>query len=255
MILIVAALEEELRTATDCWGEVRRLPGTDLPLWCAQAASEQPVAFLRSGVGPKKSAARLNAALERVSPELVLVAGYAGALDPGLRVGDLVAVARATPFRLGGVSPDWDHVEAGRPFDLDAAALVTVAEAAGLAVAQGGALSSKHVLGNPVHKGLLFRRFQASVVDMETAFLVREAASRGIPAAALRVVSDTAQDDFLEAFERDSAVGLAARARKLVRGNPASAWRTWRENAAKAQGVLRRFWKAYRERCCGHAAN
>ncbi|MDR0843439.1 MAG: hypothetical protein LBP68_08485 [Acidobacteriota bacterium] len=247
MLMIVAALEEELRTAMDCCRDVQRcVLVPDIPLWRARTGAGDPVVFLRVGVGPKKSSARLREALEWEPPERVLIAGYAGALVPKLRVGDLVAVTRATPFWLNEESPDWNHIETDRTFDLIAAnSLTDAAAAANLPVFEGGIVSSKHILGNPTHKELLFRRFQAVVVDMETAFMVREATLRGIPTDALRVVSDTAEDDFLEAFEHDPTLKLTDRARKLFRRNPTRAWREWKTNAATARDTLRRFWQAY----------
>ena len=246
MILIVAAMEEELQTAMRCCRDVERVAELDLPVWHAKTSSGIPLTFLRAGIGPKKSARRLAETLDRIIPELVLVAGYAGALDPSLHVGDLVAVTRATPFRLNEEFKDWDHVETDTTFDLTAIDLLTTtAAAAGLSITAGSILSSKYILGNPEHKNLLFRRFQASVVDMETAFLAREAAFRGFPTGALRVISDTAQDSFLAAFERDPDVKLTDRARKLLHVGSIQSVREWKSNAATARNVLQRFWKTY----------
>jgi hypothetical protein len=116
---------------------------------------------------------------------------------------------------------------------------------AGVSICEGSLLSSPHVLGNPEHKNLLFRRFQASVVDMETAFLVREAAARKIPTGALRVISDTAQDSFLEPFERDPDLKLTDRARKLLQPGPVNSSREGKNRAAAARAALRRFWETY----------
>ena len=246
MILIVAAMDEELRTALDCCRDVERVAELDLPAWRARTGSGIPFTFLRAGVGPKKSARRLAGMLDRIVPELVLIAGYAGALDPDLHVGDLVAVTRATPFRLSEEFNDWDHVEADTASDLTAVdSLTAAADNAGLSVTAGSILSSKYILGNPKHKNLLFRRFQASVVDMETAFLAHVAALRGIPAGALRVVSDVAQDSFLAAFERDPDVKLTDRARKLFQVGSIQSVREWKNNAAAARDILQRFWKNY----------
>ena len=80
---------------------------------------------------------------------------------------------------------------------------------------------------------------------METAFLVREAAARKIPVSALRVISDTAQDSFLEPFERDPDLKLTDRARKLLNAGPVGSLREWKNRTAAARGALRRFWEIH----------
>ena len=244
MILIVAALEEELKTCMEFCHDVVDMPGANVPMRRGSTAKGTPVAFLRTGVGPEKSTARIRKAFDLITPDLMLIAGYAGGLDPGLKIGDLVAVTSARAFSL---NPDWNHVEADTPFEPAYVDALTNVGADGLSIFKGGILSSPHVLGNPEHKNLLFHRFQASVVDMETAFLVREAAARKIPTGALRVVSDTAQDSFLEPFERDPDLKLIDRARKLLQTGTVGSLREWKSRAAVARRALRRFFEIYLE--------
>jgi len=243
MMFIVAAMEEELKTCMEFCRDLRRMTGPDVPMWQGRTVAGTPVAFLRAGVGPEKSTARIRKAFDWVDPDLMLITGYAGALDPGLKIGDLVAVTRATAFRLNKKHPDWEHVEADEPFDLTYVNELLTAGNAGLSIFSGSILSSPHILGNPEHKDLLYRRFQASVVDMETVFLVREAVARKIPVGALRVISDTARDSFLEPFEQDPELKLADRARKLLRAGPVSSLREWRTRVAVARDALKRFWE------------
>jgi len=245
MMLIVAAMEEELKTCMELCRSARRMPGPDVPMWQARTAKGAPLAFLRAGVGPEKSTARIRKAFDWIDPELMLITGYAGALDPDLKIGDLVAVTSARTFGMNKKHPDWNHVEADVPFDLTRVDALMTAKTAGLSIFKGGILSSRHVLGNPEHKSLLFRRFQASVVDMETAFLVREAVVRRIPVSALRVISDTANDSFLEPFERDPDLKLTDRAQKLLRAGPVSSMRKWKNHTTIARAALRRFWEIY----------
>ena len=245
MILIVAALNEELKTCMDLCSGVWRMPGVNVPMWQAKTMGGAPVAFLRAGVGPEKSTARIRKAFDRIDPGLVLVTGYAGALDPGLKIGDLVAVTRASAFSLNKKHPDWNNVEAEPPFDLAHTDDLAGARTSGLSIVKGSILSSAHILGSPEHKNLLFRRFQASVVDMETAFIVREADARKIPAGALRVISDTAHDSFLEIFEANQNLKPADRALKLMRAGPINSWREWKTRTAVARDALMRFWETY----------
>ena len=244
MIFIVAALEEELKTCMELCRDIRRMPGPDIPMWQARTARGTPVAFLRTGVGPEKSTVRIRKAFDRIIPDLMLITGYAGALDPGLKIGDLIAVANARTFSL---NPDWSHVETDASFDLTHIDSLMTVRTAELSIFRGSILSSKHVLGNPEHKNLLFRKFQASIVDMETAFLVREAAALKIPTGALRVISDTAQDSFFEPFESDPDLKLTDRAQKFLRAGPVNSLREWKVRTAAARAALRRFWETYFE--------
>jgi len=245
MMFIVAALEEELKTCMELCRDIRRMPGPDVQIWQARTVKGTPLAFLRTGVGPEKSTDRIRKAFDWIDPDLLLITGYAGALNPDLKIGDLVAVANARTFSLNKKHPDWNHVEADAPFNLTYADEMMAVGTAGLSISKGDILSSRHVLGNPEHKNLLFRKFQASVVDMETAFLVHEAAARKIPVSALRVISDTAQDSFLAPFERDPDLKLTGRARKLLRAGPVNSWREWKNRAAAARAALRRFWEIH----------
>jgi adenosylhomocysteine nucleosidase len=98
----------------------------------------------------------------QVPPEsTVIVAGVGGALDPGLKVGDLVL---DTP--VPGLS---NHL----PWHV------------------GSIHSSADVVSTPADKELLFRQTQALAVDMEQAAVQRSAA-QGVRLIGLRAISDPA---------------------------------------------------------------
>ncbi len=81
----------------------------------------------------------------------ILVIGYAGALDPGLKLGDLVAAARALAFSLDEDNHDWDHIRLDGTFNLmDSETLAQAAKSAGLHACIGDILTSPYVLGDPV---------------------------------------------------------------------------------------------------------
>jgi len=243
MLLIVAALEEELESAMALCGAAGKLRGTSL----RQAERKgKTICFLRSGVGPKRSAARLEDALKVIAPERILVIGYAGAVDPGLKLGDLVAVARAHAFSLDRDNPDWGHGVLDGTYDLeDAAALADCAQSAGLNACIGDALTSPYVLGDPEHKRLLRKTFHASIVDMETAALAKVAVAAKIPTCCIRSVSDEADDTFLAPFSHDPAVDMPARAKKLFDAGLTETYRAWKDHAAVARKSLQRFLACY----------
>ena len=245
MLLIAAALEDELNAAMESCRDLEEVCRLGVRLVHGMREKDS-FCFLRTGVGPVKAAASLEKALDQVQPERILMIGYAGALDPILKLGDLVAVTKAMLFSLDEKDPDWNHVRLEDSFTLmHADALVQSAKFQGLSAVPGSVLTSSYVLGNPAHKDILFRKYQASIVDMETAALARVAAARRIPMSCIRVISDEAQDDFLAPFSHDPSAGVTARARKLLHTGMAKTYREWKEHAAVAKVSLSRFLAEY----------
>jgi len=247
MLLVVAALEEELNTGLALCANKRKVADHRAGLWKAER-NDQTIAFLKAGVGPRRAGASLEEALGATLYSRILVVGYAGALDPGLKLGDLVVARRALAFSLSEADHDWDHIQLDGSFDLrDCDALADGAKSAGLRAGIGDVLTSPYVLGDPAHKRLLYDRFHAAAVDMETAALARVASAKCVPLACIRAVSDEAADSFLAPFSYDPATRLPARARKLAGMGMTKLYRKWRTNAAAARESLGKFLDVYLE--------
>jgi adenosylhomocysteine nucleosidase len=244
MLLIAAAMQEELSPAMDLCHARRKLPDCSVSLWQASFGTKE-ITFLKTGVGPGRSAARLECALNFLRPARVLVTGYAGALDPRMKVGTLVPVSKALACSLSEDSPSWEHAKIDGVFELDGSEhLSDTAKSAGLSFMAGDVLTSSYVLGNPEHKRFLYETFHASIVDMETASLARVAKSRNVSLSCIRAISDEAEDTFLASFSYDPAVGIPARAARLI-GTGVHAYRKWKDNALRASEALRLFFAQY----------
>jgi nucleoside phosphorylase len=246
MLLIAAAMKEELEIGMNLCRELRKIPNDrGVRLWQAMR-EDKSIGFLKAGVGPKQSAASLEAALKVIQPSHILIVGYAGAIDPALKLGNLVAVSKALAFRLDKNNPDWSQVQLEGEFVLThGESLAQKAKSAGLDACIGDSLTSPYVLGNPVHKNLLYEKFHASIVDMETAALARAAVPFAIPVSCIRAISDEAQDTFLEPFSYDPLKGVPARAKKLLNTGMVQTYREWKEHAAVAKQSLNRFLSCY----------
>jgi nucleoside phosphorylase len=243
MLMIAAALEEELETAKSLCRDVAKVEHAKTKLWRG-ARNLTTLSFVRTGVGPKRSALRLQEALSAINPSQILVIGYAGALDPNLKLGDVVEVEKA--LALSENPPGWEQVEVEGEFDLErCSGFQQAATAAGLSGRVGIGLTSHHVLGHPGHKILLHQRFHAAIIDMETAALARVARAEGIPICCIRVISDEVEDDFLAPLSYDPAAGISTRARHFAKTGMLEMYRRWKTNSSIAQERLSRFLSHY----------
>ena len=126
--------------------------------------------LLANGPGPELAAKALEIGAKREEVNAVISTGLCGALDPALRVGDIV---------VAGVAP-----VVSRPYTSgDMHSLTTVAVTA----------RDKRVLRNQTG---------AVAVDMETAAVRKQAATWKIPSFCVRAVSDTAGDNLPLDFNR-----------------------------------------------------
>jgi adenosylhomocysteine nucleosidase len=128
-------------------------------------------------------------------PGIILSCGIAGALAPTLRPGDVVI--------------DGDAVVAER-----------LAEAVPHAC-RGGIVGNDAIVATAAEKRLLRERTGALAVDMESHVAVSVASRKGLPFAALRVISDRAEDDLppaaLVGMRPDGGMALGAVLTSLAR--------------------------------------
>jgi adenosylhomocysteine nucleosidase len=186
-LLILAALCEELALARDLCQSKARMEPRSLNLWHG-LCRDRSYYFLKTGIGPRRSARKLEHALTFLKPSSILVTGYAGALDPSLKAGDLVVAPRAS--MIGKAGDPHDSWELG-----PAEELAHVATRAGLPAFVGEILTSPRPVVRAITKSRLFRDSRASAVDMETAALARTAAQACIPVGCVRAITDEAGEN------------------------------------------------------------
>jgi adenosylhomocysteine nucleosidase len=239
MLLIAAALEEELRIARDLCPGCARVDSRGLRLWHSRNAGG-PVAFLKTGIGPRSASTKLLAAFEVLKPSRILVFGYAGALDPSLRIGDLVAVRRAVLVGEGAPrGTPLESMTAGVPVAL-------CLDRLGEELRRGDVVTTPFIIGEPAQKALLFERFQAAAVDMETAAFALAAHSSAIPLSCVRAITDDAKDEFLAPVSYASHSSPGGRAfRVIAAGNWIRRYKDWAERAAIARRSLSHFLLEY----------
>ncbi len=142
----------------------------------AAVSDRGPVLTMHTGVGNSPGGRRrLGDVLDEDEPRLVISAGYAGALRPDLRVGDLV---------LGENFSDPGLLAAARTLLADEPCHV------------GQFLTQNAVAETAAAKAALHTATGALAVDMETEWIAKACARSGVPLLALRVISDAAGQSF-----------------------------------------------------------
>lgn len=179
---VLFALARESRFFRKEFPPTQRFPGAPCrarfcgPAWLS-------VLILETGVGHERARIALDWLLSNPTfggvpyePKLVLFAGFAGALSPDLKVGDLV-LADAVADAAGNVWPTtWPGELPGGPWRPP--------------MRRGLILSSPHLVGGFGEKRRLGEQHEALAVDMESASLAQTCSRGGVPFGCLRAISD-----------------------------------------------------------------
>ena len=146
-------------------------------------AAHPELALLETGEGVANAERNLEAWLERRSAYAVFSIGFAGALSPELRVGDLVV---AESVYGSNAQPDHKLVTAAARVQLDAP------------VRLGAALTSDIVLWRAAQKRELASSLAASeigFVDMESTAIAGVCTRLGVPFLIIRSITDLLEED------------------------------------------------------------
>jgi adenosylhomocysteine nucleosidase len=169
-VAIVAALEREVRPLVASW----RVSEKEFSGRRFRFFEHDDAVLVCGGIGAEAARRAAEAVIALYSPGVLYSAGFAGALDPALKVGDVVQPRR----------------------------VVNAGDGSSLTLDRGeGVLVSFGSVASPAQKASLRDSFQAQAVDMEAAAVARAADARGAGFAVVKVVSDEFDFDF-PAMER-----------------------------------------------------
>ena len=158
-IAIVAALERELHPLIRHWPVVAKQHDGRIFRFFEQGQ----IVAVCGGIGAEPARRAAEAVIALYPPEVIYSAGFAGALDPTQKVGDILVPARV--------------IDAG-----DSSSVQT-GTGRGILVTFGA-------VATPEQKVKLGKSFNAQAVDMEAAAVARAAAARGVRFAAVKAISD-----------------------------------------------------------------
>jgi len=226
-IAIVAAMHEELKALLALMPDEQRVRIAGRDFWVGHLHG-QPVVAVLSRIGKVAAAVTAAVLLERFGVRAIVFSGVAGGLAPGVNVGDVV-VATALLQHDMDASPLFPKYEVPlmgiSRFTTDAAisdALATVAEETlrdPVALVGQAAVDEFGLRSPKVHRGLLVSgdRFvstaaesqalrrslpDALAVEMEGASVAQVCHDYGVPFAAMRTISDRADDEAHGDFAR-----------------------------------------------------
>jgi adenosylhomocysteine nucleosidase len=169
-LAIVAALEREVRPLVKSW----RITDKEHDGRRFRFFENGEVVVVCGGIGAAASRRASEAVIAIFDPKVVCSAGFAGALDPKLRVGDVVRPSSVINAGDGSRTV----VEGGE-----------------------GVLVSFESVASPAQKSKLRDSFGADTVDMESATVARAAEARGKGFTVVKAVSDEIDFEF-PAMER-----------------------------------------------------
>nr|UXE44983.1 5'-methylthioadenosine/S-adenosylhomocysteine nucleosidase [uncultured bacterium] len=210
-VAIVAALEREIWPLVKDWPREDRIhDGREFRFF-----RKDRLVAVCGGIGPVAARRAAEAAIVSYRPGVVQSVGFAGALVPTLRVGEVVMAARVVD------AGDGSSVETGEGT---------------------GVLVTSIALAGVEQKGRLARSYGAGVVDMEAAAVAKAAEARGLRFRALKAISD--ENDFalpnVEKFVRPDGRFDTARFGMHVAMRPWLWFRVFRlaTNSSKAAAAL-----------------
>jgi adenosylhomocysteine nucleosidase len=158
-VAIVAALEREVRPLVKHW----RVSEQEVGGRRYRFFEKDDFVVVCGGIGAEAARRAAEAVIASYAPKIVYSAGFAGGLDPGLRVAEILLPRRVVNAGDGS-SVRLDHGE--------------------------GVLVSFGSVASPEQKVRLRNSFGAQAVDMESGAVARAAEARGVEFSVVKAISD-----------------------------------------------------------------
>ena len=158
-VAIVVALEREVRPLIKDWRASEKESGGRR----FRFFEKDGFVLVYGGIGAEAARRAAEAVIAIYAPALICSAGFAGALDPNLKVGDIVQPRHVVN------AGDGSKVDLG---------------------SGEGVLVSFGSVATPEQKAKLRDSFGATAVDMEAGAVARAAEARGVRFAVVKVISD-----------------------------------------------------------------
>lgn len=227
---IVAAMHEELSAVLALMPDEQKQRAGNRDFWVGHLHGQEVVAVL-SRIGKVAAATTATALIERFRVDRIVFTGVAGGLAPGVSRGDVVVADAFLQHDLDAspIFPRYEVPLYGTDrFATDPALTAQLAAAVaralhGARVHRGLVVSGDRFVSSASESRVLQQALPAALaVEMEGAAFAQACADYGVPFAAVRTVSDRADDaahgDFLEFIAHVASRHSAAIVGAFLRG-------------------------------------
>lgn len=200
MIAILVAVTQELRPILNRTRAIQTVLLEHFDFHEGTLA-DQPVALLALGVGLDCARIAAEVTVRRYQPDLIISAGFGGALSTEVDRGDIVLGTEILELiEDDGVHPRWRTVSM-------ATAPAPLRLPSRLRLHSGKILSAADVLLKAADKVRLGKATGALAVDMETSAVATVCAAHDVPFLAVRCITDNSRDDLPEQFNDFFVIG------------------------------------------------
>jgi adenosylhomocysteine nucleosidase len=227
---IVAAMHEELAAVLALMPDEHKQAVGGREFWVGHLHGQEVVAVL-SRIGKVAAATTATALIERFRVDRIVFTGVAGGIAPGVQRGDVVVAEGFLQHDLDAspIFPRYEVPLYGTDRFATDAALTEQLEAAvrralhGTHLHRGLVISGDRFVSSAAESQLLQKALpQALAVEMEGAAFAQVCHDYGVPFAAVRTVSDRADDeahgDFLSFIDQVASRHSAAIVEAFLRG-------------------------------------
>ncbi len=193
-LCLVTAVDIEFKTAVNLLSQTASSIESGFKI-CQGLFGNRNVTVLQCGMGARGFAEWLGHHLKTSSYEALIVVGLAGGLDPKLKAGDVVIYDLCQDGRTQQEIFCDSHL---------GESLHEAFQRTSLQAFRGTGVTVSRIITEAADKLRLGESQQAMAVDMESFDILRVSAELGLPAAAVRLISDEAEHalpDFNEAAE------------------------------------------------------
>ena len=227
LLAVITATDKEEEAVRKLLPEIREEQGPAGLTFALGELNGRPCVAVRAGIGKVNAALCTQALIDRYRPAAVINVGVAGALDPTLRIADVVIAECAVQHDIDtaffgdplGTVPGLGTVEI--PADETvAAALREACGKAGVSCKVGKVLSGDQFICAAGKKQWLVGQFGGSCTEMEGASIAQVCALNGVPFGILRGISDGAGDEAGMQYEEFAAMSADRAARILAELGP-----------------------------------
>ncbi len=195
MIAVLCAIRQEVSPLAACMNVSKKFNIDEIPFYQGDMDG-RPLTLVQGGIGRDNAIKAASCLLESTSVDLLISAGVAGGIIPGLNVGDLVVAERVGYSGQGNFDDEElqlefdfackeEIVQLARQFSNDPESKMHF----------GNLLTVDKVINNASTKKRIGEQNSFLAVEMESAAVAKVAYEKGVGFAAIRSISDDIDDD------------------------------------------------------------